>query len=206
MGPLDQRLVISRSTVYYARSGGERCGTVRGRSSRGNRAVNEGEHYADIVQESRASLRGCCDCRSAFRNAHIARTFGNIRHRGVCSTGTSRLWSLSTRRTTRVSVRSARCAARLLLIGLRRFATHHRGVMMATVCNPVPPTRPSRPGRISLIRSIGRRVSQSAPFGWLAKRAGLSAGAGACDRHRGRNGRHAGAGSTVTDRCGIGAP
>src|ERR1700740_1197285 len=55
------------------------------------------EHH---VEESRTYLRSCRRCCSALHNAHIAGTFGNIRHRGVCWPGTSLLWSLSTRRST----------------------------------------------------------------------------------------------------------
>jgi hypothetical protein len=75
------------------------------------------------VQESRAYLRGCRDCCSVLRNAHIARTFGKIRHRGVCWSGTSLLWSLSTRRATNLPA-PLLLSPPLLIAGLRNPQAH----------------------------------------------------------------------------------
>ena len=98
---------------------------VRGRFSRGNSLYlqSKGERHVDIVQESRAYLRSCCDCCSVLRNAHIARTFGKIRHRGVGWSGTSLLWSLSTSRSTNLPA-PLLLSPPLLIAGLRNPRAH----------------------------------------------------------------------------------
>jgi len=88
----------------------------------------KGEHH---VEESRTYLRSCRLCCSALHNTHIAGTFGNIRHRGVCWSGTSLLWSLSTRRSTNLP-------AQLLLSPLLLIACVRHEATLADTNNGSP--------------------------------------------------------------------
>jgi hypothetical protein len=87
------------------------------------------------VEESRTYLRSCRLCCSALHNAHIAGTFGNIRHRGVCWSGTSLLWSLSTRRSTNLP-------AQLLLSPLLLIACVRHEATLADTNNLPAAARP----------------------------------------------------------------